>query len=80
MNKLTPEQQIEDRKLRTLQTLVDNAGRIIVTGTLTRSQARDLAKQTRESARLIIPDQIELYDMIYGSRFTYWIDHFCNEE
>lgn len=75
--KLTPEQQREDRKLRTLQRLVDSAGRLIVTGTLPKSEAEKLAARTREAAQNIIPDQMELYDRIYGSRFRYWIDHFC---
>jgi hypothetical protein len=76
---LTPEQQKEDRKLRTLQRLVDAAGRRIVTGALTRSEARTLADETRSAAANIVPDQMELYDRIYGSRFQYWIDHFCIE-
>ena len=77
---LTPEQQHEDRKLRTLQILVDCAGRLIVTGKLTRAQAEELAKQTRESASRIIPDQMDLYDRIYGARFRHWIELFCSEQ
>jgi len=76
---LTPEQQREDRTLRTLQNIVDAAGRMIVTGQLTRSQAEKLAQQTREAARNIIPDQMELYDLIYGARFRRWISQFCRE-
>ncbi len=74
---LTPEQQREDRKLRTLQSIVDCAGRRIVTGTLTPAQAQALADEVREAAVRIIPDQMDLYDMIYGSRFRYWIRTFC---
>lgn len=74
---LSPEQQIEDRKLRTLQNLVDSAGRLIVTGKLPKSEARKLADKTRKAAEHIIPDQMKLYDRIYGTRFDYWIDHFC---
>lgn len=74
---LTPEQQREDRKLRTLQNLVDSAGRMIVTGRVSKLEAEKLAAQTREAALNIIPDQMELYDRIYGSRFRYWIEHFC---
>lgn len=79
---MTPEQQREDRKLRTLQSIVDCAGRRIVTGTLTPTQAQALADEVREVAVRIIPDQMDLYDMIYGSRFRYWIHTFClpNEE
>ena len=76
---LTPEQQREDRKLRTLQRLVDAAGRRIVTGILTRAEARTLADETRSAAANIVPDQMELYDRIYGSRFQHWIDHFCRD-
>jgi hypothetical protein len=79
-NSLTPEQQREDRKLRTLQNLVDNAGRLIVTGQFNQSQAREMARTTREAAEHIIPDQMDLYDMIYGGRFRHWIDYFCSQE
>lgn len=75
---LTPAQQREDRKLRTLRRIVDAAGRMIVTGHLSRRRAEELAAETREAARRIIPDQMELYDRIYGARFRYWIDHFCS--
>ncbi|TKJ41886.1 hypothetical protein CEE37_04775 [candidate division LCP-89 bacterium B3_LCP] len=78
-NQLTPEQQREDRKLRTLQRLVDSAGRRVVTGQLNKRQALTLAEETRSSAEAIIPDQMKLYDMIYGSRFRYWIEHFCED-
>ena len=74
---LTPEQQREDRTLRTLQSLVDNAGRLIVTGHFTKTEAQGMAQATREAAGRIIPDQMELYDRIYGSRFRYWIENFC---
>ena len=75
----TPEQQREDRKLRTLQRIVDSAGRLIVTGTLSKEQAQALADKTRKDAENIIPDQMELYDRIYGARFQHWIDHFCTD-
>ncbi len=76
---LTPEQQIEDRKLRTLQTIVDAAGRKIVTGCLSNKEAQELAAQTRSAAQKIIPDQMDIYDMIYAPRFRHWIDNFCND-
>ena len=44
---LTPEQQIEDRKLRTLQTIVDAAGRKIVADCLSKKEAEEVAEQTR---------------------------------
>ncbi len=76
---LTPEQQREDRKLRTLQRLVDSAGRRIVTGRISKAEAENLAAQTREAAMRIIPDQMDLYDLIYGARFRHWIDYFCQD-
>ena len=76
---LTPEQQREDRKLRTLQQMVDAAGRRIVTGNMTRERAEALADETRNAAANIVPDQMELYDRIYGPRFKHWIDKFCND-
>ena len=78
-NSLTPEQKREDRKLRTLQRIVDSAGRMITTGNLSRSEAQELADKTREAAKNIIPDQMELYDRIYGERFHYWINFFCDD-
>jgi len=76
---LTPEQQIEDRKLRTLQQIVDAAGREMVTGCLTKKEAERLAERTRAAAENIIPDQMDTFDMIYGPRFRHWIEHFCSE-
>jgi hypothetical protein len=73
-------QQREDRALRTLQSLVDCAGRRIVAGNLTRLQAERLAAETREAACHIIPDQMDTYDLIYGSRFLRWMDQFCIRE
>lgn len=77
---LTPDQQREDRKLRTLQNIVDSAGRLIVTGQFTQAQAKEMAQATREAASRIIPDQMDLYDIIYGARFRYWIEYFCTKE
>lgn len=77
---MTPEQQREDRKLRTLSNIVDNAGRLIVTGRFTKTEAREIARATRETASRIIPDQMDLYDMIYGARFRHWIENFCPQE
>jgi len=73
-------QQREDRTLRTLQSLVDCAGRRIVAGNLTRLQAERLAAETREAASHLIPDQMDIYDLIYGSRFRRWMDQFCLKE
>ncbi len=76
---LSPDQQIEDRKLRALQRIVDAAGRRIVTGQISREEAEELAAKTRDAAQNIIPDQMDLYDKIYGARFRYWIDAFCDK-
>ena len=77
---LDPDQQREDRKLRTLQRIVDSAGRRIVTGQLSRKAAERLAEETRQAASNIIPDQMDLYDLIYGARFQRWIEQFCEVE
>jgi hypothetical protein len=77
---LTPDQQKEDRKLRTLSNLVDNTGRLIVTGRFSKSQAREMETATREAAGRIIPDQMDLYEMIYGARFHHWIEYFCQQD
>jgi len=76
----TPEQYREDRKLRTLQSLVDCAGRRIVSGNLTRAQAEAVAAEVRQAASRIIPDKMELYDRIYGARFRHWIENFCCDQ
>ncbi len=75
---LSPDQQIEDRKLRALQRIVDAAGRRIVTGQISREEAEELAAKTRDAAQNIIPDQMDLYDKIYGARLRYWMDAFGN--
>jgi hypothetical protein len=76
--RLDPDQQREDRKLRTLQRIVDTAGRRIVTGQLSQEAAQKLAEETRRAAQNIIPDQMDLYDLIYGARFRRWIEQFCD--
>jgi len=71
------DRQREERTLRALQTLVDGAGRRIVTGNLTRAQAEALAAEMRQAASRLIPDQMQTYDLIYGARFRRWIEQFC---
>jgi hypothetical protein len=77
---MNADQLREARTLRTLQSLVDCAGRRIVVGNMMRREAQALANEVRQAASRLIPDQMELYDLIYGSRFNRWIEQFCLAE
>ncbi len=60
----------EEKRLILLRTLVDQAAEAIYSGELSLPEAIRLVESTREQAEEIIPDQMETYDLIYGSRLT----------
>jgi hypothetical protein len=66
----------ETRKLRELRGLVDPICRKIVRGEISEKEARDLMDRARLEASYKIPGQLDLYDMIYGSRFERLIEQF----
>lgn len=70
----------EELKLRVLKSMVDRVCLEIVTGTLDKDEADSMVARVREKARLLIPDMMDTYDMIYGSRFKRLIQQFILEK
>lgn len=60
----------EDERVNALQRLVARAAARIRSGKLTLAEAIHLAEHTRHEAELLIPDQMNTYDLIYESRLT----------
>jgi hypothetical protein len=70
----------EEMKLGVLQSMVDKVCGDIIDGRLTREEAQRLAGNVREKAQLLIPDMMDTYDLIYGSRFRRLIEQFLAGE
>ena len=66
----------EDKLIAKLKGLVDRTSEQLQWGNLTLWEARDLIQQTRAKAEKLIPDQMELYQRIYGSRFRRLLEQF----
>lgn len=67
----------EDRRLVAIREIVDYACERIAAGELTAAQARSLAGDVRFQVKLLIPDQMDTYDLIYGSRFARLTEQFA---
>ena len=59
----------EDRLLAELKKLVDRTSEQLQWGNLTVREACERIRQTRIQAEVLIPDQMELYQRIYETRF-----------
>ena len=66
----------EELRLRALKSMVDKVCMDIVNGKLCRDEADCMVSRVREKARFLIPDMMNTYDMIYGSRFRRLIQQF----
>jgi hypothetical protein len=70
--------EAENEKLREIRSLVDPICRKITRKEVTEEEARQLMDRARLEASYRIPDQLDLYDMIYGSRFERLIEQFLH--
>ena len=70
----------EERKLNYIKSIVDEACLRIVGGELDADKARRLAASVRARIAEIIPDMMDRYDMIYGSRFERLIQQFIERK
>ena len=59
----------EERLLTELKKLVDRTSEQLQWGNLTVREACERIRQTRIQAEVLIPDQMELYQRIYETRF-----------
>ena len=66
----------EDRLLADLKRLVDRTSEQLQWGNLTVWEACERIRQTRAQAEALIPDQMELYQHIYGARFQRLFEQF----
>ena len=66
----------EDRLLAELKRLVDETSEQLQWGNLTVWEAYERIRQTRAQAEVLIPDQMELYQHIYGARFQRLLEQF----
>ncbi len=69
----------ETEKIARLKKLVDFVSEQLTSGVIPKSTALKLAEATREKAERIIPENMELYDLIYGNRFKRLIEQFILE-
>ena len=69
----------EAERIARLKNLVDFVGERLTSGVISRAAARKLVELTREKAQRIVPEDMELYDLIYGNRFKRLMDEFVIE-
>ena len=72
----------ETERLQAIRTIVDDVACRLQEDELTESEARELVAAVRFQIRLLIPEQaaraeqMDTYDLIYGSRFERLIQQF----
>ena len=66
----------EDALLTELKTAVDRTSERLQWDNLTLWEAVELIKRTRVQAESLIPDQMDLYQLIYASRFRRLFEQF----
>ena len=70
----------DDERAALIRHMVDDVCQRIENDRLGESAARSLAGDVRFFVSLLIPDRMELFDRIYGSRFDRLIDQFIRGE
>ena len=66
----------EEYRLEKLKFLVDGLCREIVRGKISWEEAARKAEVVREQAKTIVPESMELYDLIYVSRIKRFMEQF----
>jgi len=69
----------ETEKITRLKKLVDFVSEQLTSGVIPKSTALKLVEATREKAERIVPEDMELYDLIYGNRFKRLTEQFILE-
>lgn len=69
-----------EERLKRLKKLVDQACEKIKKGDLTLGEAKKEAALVRLKAESLIPDQMEKFDLIYGSRLRRLIQQFVEKK
>jgi hypothetical protein len=69
-----------EEKLKRLKKIVDQACEKIKSGNLALGEAKKEAALVRLKAESLIPDQMEKFDLIYGSRLKRLIQQFVEKK
>jgi hypothetical protein len=69
-----------DTRVRVLKQIVDEAVVRLATGGMTCSEAQGEVERVRNQAKLLIPELMETYDLIYASRLRRIIEQFVEPE
>ncbi len=69
-----------DERIKKLKKIVDEACTKIKSGKMTLGQAKTEAALARLKAEALIPDQMEKFDLIYGSRLKRLIQQFIEKK
>jgi len=72
--------QEEDERVREVQEMVDVVCRRIIRREVHEAEARELMRRARLEASYRIPDRMDLYDLIYETRFERLIEQFLRGE
>ena len=59
----------EAERLGEIRVIVDDVSQRIQNGMLSETEARELVGNVRFQVKLLIPDQMATYDLLYSSRF-----------
>jgi hypothetical protein len=65
-----------ETRVRVLKQIVDEAVLRIIIGEVTLPEAELIAQRVRNQARLLLPDKMQTFDLIYQSRLHRVIDQF----
>jgi hypothetical protein len=65
-----------ETKVRVLKQIVDEAVFRLTVGDTTLSEAELIVQRVRDQARLLLPDKMQTFDLIYQSRLQRVIDQF----
>jgi len=69
----------EHDRVKQLRDLVDATADRLVSGGLSVQEAEELIKQTRLQAELLIPTEMDKYELIYEARFRRLIEQFVEQ-
>ena len=65
-----------ETRVRVLKQIVDEAVLRMMAGDVTLQQAELIVQRVRNQARLLLPDKMQTFDLIYQSRLQRVIDQF----
>lgn len=74
------EKMDHETKVRVLKQIVDEASFRIMKGELTKSEGEALLERVRNQAKLLLPEQMERFELIYKSRLTRLIEQFAHQD